>query len=178
MDCDSQQGKGLWQQWSRKTFIILMFWLILSILLDFFIFYFSFPPPLLCLSTLLALWNPIQLLSFFFFSVTFFIAAINMPLHWAFAVLWSFPFLLFSFLFFKFFKLIIFSTFIPLLAFPTVFFPLQLIFYIYKSSLSTSNFTYLFFLSLLSSQHICQFYFHCFIPQLVPCFSFVFQFVL
>ena len=34
------------------------------------------------------------------------------------------------------------------------------------------NFAYLFFLSLLSSQHICQFYFHCFIPQLAPCFCF------
>ena len=42
------------------------------------------------------------------------------------------------------------------------------------------NFAYLFFLSFLSfllSQHICQFSFHCFIPHLAPCFSFVFQFV-
>ena len=40
------------------------------------------------------------------------------------------------------------------------------------------NFAYLFFLSLLSflsSQHICQFCFHCFIPHLAPCFSFVFR---
>ena len=37
------------------------------------------------------------------------------------------------------------------------------------------NFAYVFF---LSSQHICQFCFHCFIPHLAPCFSFVFQFVL
>ena len=43
------------------------------------------------------------------------------------------------------------------------------------------NFSYLFFLSflsLLSSQDICYFYFHCFIPQIASCFSFVFQFVL
>ena len=40
------------------------------------------------------------------------------------------------------------------------------------------HFTYLFFLSFLSPHHICQFCFHCFIPHLAPCFSFVFQFVL
>ena len=37
---------------------------------------------------------------------------------------------------------------------------------------------YLFVLSFLSSQHSCQFCFHCFTPHLAPCFSFVFQFVL
>ena len=40
------------------------------------------------------------------------------------------------------------------------------------------NFACLSVLSFLSSQHICYFYFHCFIPQLALCFSFVFQFVL
>ena len=41
------------------------------------------------------------------------------------------------------------------------------------------NFAHLFsFLSSLSSQHISKFCFHCFIPHLTSCFSFVFQFVL
>ena len=48
-----------------------------------------------------------------------------------------------------------FYTFIPLFAFPTVLFPLQLIFTVYKSYLPLFNFAYLFFLSFLSSQHIC-----------------------
>ena len=39
------------------------------------------------------------------------------------------------------------------------------------------NFSYQFILSFFSSQHICQFYFHCFIPEWAPCFSLVFQFV-
>ena len=48
-------------------------------------------------------------------------------------------FLSFSLFFFLIFKpIIIFSTFIPLFAFPTVLFPLQLIFNVYKSSLSIS----------------------------------------
>ena len=63
-------------------------------------------------------------------------------------------------------------------AFPIVLFPLQLIFNVGKSSSSTSNnFAYLDLLSFLPSQHVCQFCFHCFIPHLAPCFSFVFQFV-
>ena len=37
---------------------------------------------------------------------------------------------------------------------------------------------YLFVLSFLSSQRICQFSFYCFILHMAPCFSFVFQFVL
>ena len=41
-----------------------------------------------------------------------------------------------------------------------------------------SFFTFFPFLSFLSSQHICYFCFHCFIPNLAPCFSFVFHFVL
>jgi len=71
-----------------------------------------------------------------------------------------FPFFLsssffFPFLFFNFLKLvIIFSTFIPLFAFPTVLYPLQLIFNTYKSSLSTSIYlciSILFFFPLLST---------------------------
>ena len=45
MDWDSRRGKGLGQQWLKRTFIVLMFWLVLSILLDFF--------PLFSLLTLL-----------------------------------------------------------------------------------------------------------------------------
>ena len=78
---------------------------------------------------------------------------------WAFAVLWSFPFSFLSFFNFNFFKPnIIFSTFIPLLVFPTIVFPFQLIFNVYKSFyLTLFNFAYLFFLSFLpflSPQHI------------------------
>ena len=56
---------------------------------------------------------------------------------------WSFVEFSSFFFFFYFFILIFkiyyyFPTFIPLLAFPTVLFPLQLIFDIYKFSLSTS----------------------------------------
>jgi len=70
-----------------------------------------------------------------------------LPLHWAFAVLWNFPFFFllpfFSFLFiiiliFNFLSLLYFSAFISLFAIPTVLFPLQLIFNVYKSSSSTS----------------------------------------
>ena len=70
-----------------------------------------------------------------------------------------------------------FSTFIPLFAFPTVLFPFQLIF-IYKSSLSASIQFCVSILSFLQSQHIGQLYFHYFMPQLTACFSFVFKFVL
>ena len=63
------------------------------------------------------------------FSHTFHCCYKPLPLHWAFAVMWSFPFppfffllplfFLFSFLIFK--NLLFFCTFIPLFAFPTVF---------------------------------------------------------
>ena len=60
-----------------------------------------------------------------------------------------FPFLFYNLHFLVFFKPDIFSIFIPLFAFPTVLFPLQLIFNVYKSSSSNSiYFAYLFFLSL------------------------------
>ena len=52
--------------------------------------------------------------------------------------------------------------------------------YINLLHLPLFNFAYLFFLSFLSffsSQYICSFCFHCFIPHLALCFSFVFQFV-
>ena len=66
-----------------------------------------------------------------------------------FAVLWTFPFFpLFAFLFhfflfplfpnFNFLNLLYVSTCIPSFAFPTVLFPLKLIFNVYKSSLSAS----------------------------------------
>ena len=60
---------------------------------------------------------------------------------------------------FNFFKPIIIFLHLFLFAFPTVLFPLQLIFNIHKSSyLPLFNFAYLFFLSFLSflsSQHVC-----------------------
>ena len=56
-----------------------------------------------------------------------------------FAVLWSFPLISSSFaLILNFKAYYYFSTFIPSFAFPTVLFPFQLIFNVYKSSLSTS----------------------------------------
>ena len=76
-----------------------------------------------------------------------------LPFHWAFAVLWSvlsprpllsFFFhsicftLLYNFNFYFFKTYYIFSAFIPSFAFPTVLFPLQLIFNVYESSSSTS----------------------------------------
>ena len=75
------------------------------------------------------------------FSHTFYCCYKPLPLRWAFTILWSFPFSFFfllpffSFLFynFNFLNLLYFSTFIPLFAFPTVIFPLQLIFNVYKS---------------------------------------------
>ena len=89
----------------------------------------------------------------YIFSHIFYCCYKPLPLCWVFAVLWSFPvflffplfflllflfFLFFIILIFNFFKpIIFFSIFIPLFAFPTVFFPLQLIFNVYKSS-STS----------------------------------------
>ena len=84
------------------------------------------------------------------FSNTFYCCYQPLPLRWAFASLWSFPFFplsLSSCLFFYFplfynFNflnlLLFFSTFTPLFAFPTILFPLQLIFNIYKSSVFNS----------------------------------------
>ena len=91
------------------------------------------------------------------FSYTFYCCYKPLPLLWAFAVLWNIPFsFFFSFVFslfynFNFFKAYyIFSTFTHLCAFPTVLFPLQLIFNVYKPSSSTSVFfAYLFFLFFL-----------------------------
>ena len=128
------------------------------------------------------------------YSVTLFIVAINLCLYvellqlcgvFLFFFLFSssilFFFSLFQNFYLYFFKraYYIFSTFIPLFGFPTVLFPLHLIFDVYKSSSSTLfNFACLFFLSFLSSQHVCQFCFHCFISHWAHCFSFGFQFVL
>ena len=85
----------------------------------------------------------------------------------------------FSFSNFNFLSLLFFSTFIPLFAFPTVLFLLQLIFNVYKYSLSLHIYSFfLFFLSFPLKIFVSFFFFHCFIPHLPPCFSFVFQFVL
>ena len=81
----------------------------------------------------------------FFLSHVFYCCYRSLPLCWAFAFLESFPFfpssIFFSSLFynFNFLTYYIFYTFILLFAFPTVLFPLWLIFNIYKSSSSTSK---------------------------------------
>ena len=135
------KGKDSDSSDSRKTFIILTFSFVLQILLISFLFLPPFPT-LLWLSILLALWNLIKLLSFFFFpSVTFFYCCYKpLPLcmlGFCNSVEFSFLFFLFSFLNLIFKPTMIFSTLI--LCLPSlVFLPLQLIFIVYKSSLSVS----------------------------------------
>ena len=90
------------------------------------------------------------------FNQTFYCYYKPLPLYCHFEVLWSFHFLFSYFCNFNFKILkhiIIFSTSVPSFAIPTVLLPLQLIFNIYKSSLSTSNFALLFFLLFLSFFH-------------------------
>ena len=82
----------------------------------------------------------------YLFSHTFYCYYKPLPLHWVFAVLWSFPFFILfffllpflfpSFLIILLFKkpITFFSIFILLFAFPAVLFPLQLTFNVYKSS--------------------------------------------
>ena len=76
-------------------------------------------------------------------SATIFIVVISLCLYIGLlqSVQFSFPFFSFFFALFLIliliFKPIIFSTFIPLFAFPTALFPLKLIFNVYKSFLST-----------------------------------------
>ena len=86
------------------------------------------------------------------FSHTFYCCYKPLPLHWVFAVLWSFPFFVPFFLsvsvffLFSLFLIVsiftflkpIFFTFNSSFVFPTLLFPLQLIFNVYKSSSSTS----------------------------------------
>ena len=125
----------------------------------------------------------------YIFSHTFYCCK-PLPLHWAFAGLWSFPFFTFFLSFSFFFLIFIILIFLNLLyvfyiysfTFPTVLFPLAVksLMFMNHLHLSLFNFAFLFlsFLSSLSSQHICSFCFHCFIPHLAPCSSFAFQFVL
>ena len=93
------------------------------------------------------------------FSHTLYCCYKTLPLHWAFEVLWSFSFFPLFYFFFCFFSFLcviilifnfltyyILSAFIPLFAFPTVLFPLQLIFNVYKSSSSITLHIYSFFL--------------------------------
>ena len=105
---------------------------------------------------------------------------INLHLH---LLLFNFAYLFF--LFFLSFPLNIFVSFVFTALFPTgtllqfYQFVIQLIFNVYNLlHLLLFNFTYQFFLSFLSSQHICQFCVSCFIPHLAPCFSSIFQFLL
>ena len=85
--------------------------------------------------------NLIKVLGLFdFFLITLFSVVINLCLYVGFLPFCGVFLFLFSFFFsiliFK--AIIIYSTYIPLFAFPTVLSPLQLIFNVYKSSLSTS----------------------------------------
>ena len=122
-------------------------------------FFYIFFPASVVLSILLALRNPIKFLSFFFrFSHVFYRRHKPLPLHWAFAVLRSFP-LFFPFsLNFNFLNLLfflhLFICFLFLLFFSPCSYSLTYINLLY---LPLFNFAYLFFLSflsLLSSQHI------------------------
>jgi len=81
---------------------------------------------------------------FFFLSHILYCYCKPLPLSWAFVVLWSFIFLLKNFKIYYYF-----STFIPLFAFPTVLFPLQLIYNVYINLLHLPqfDFAYLLFLS-------------------------------
>ena len=80
MDCDSQKGKGPWQQWPKKS---IYYSYVLTCSLDCFGFFFFFPlsAPLLQLSILLALWNLIKLLRFLFSFILFFSQSHFLLLH-------------------------------------------------------------------------------------------------
>ena len=91
-----------------------------------------------------------------------------------------FSFLFFLTLIFNFLNLLFFYTY-SFVCFFYCSLPLAVNLMYINLHLPLFNFAYLFFLSFLfflSSQYICQFCFHCFIPHLTPCFSFVFQFSL
>ena len=64
--------------------------------------------------------------------------------------------------------LLFFFTFIPLFAFPTVLFPMQLILYIHLLHLRLFNFPYLFFLS-FPLYIFVSFVFIALLPHLAPC---------
>ena len=115
------------------------------------------------------------------YSVTLSTVVINLCLYvgllqfcgvFIFSPLFSFFFFFFITLMFNFLTYYIFSTLIPLFAFPTVLFPLQLNFNEYKSvCLPLFNFAYLFFLSFSFSSLLSTYLlilFHCFIPFLAP----------
>ena len=146
---------------------------------------YLFPPfpPLLQLLILVALRKPIKLLSFFFILSHIFYCHKLLPLCWAFAVLWSFPLLFFfpPFFNFNFLNLLLFFLHLFLCLF-FLFSPLHLICNIYKSALSTSIQLCISILSFFSLSPFVSTYllalFSLFIPQLAPCFSFVFHFVL
>ena len=92
------------------------------------------------------------------------------------------PSFFFLFLIFKlknFLNLVYFFYIYSFVCLSYCYFPLAVnLIYINLLYLPLCNFAYLCFLSFLSSQRISQFYFHCFIPHLAPCFRFIFQFVL
>ena len=120
--------------WKKKNIYYSYF---LTCSADSFGFFFFFPPLLLQLSILLALRNPIKPLSFFSSSVSFFIV-INICLYIELLQFCRVFLFFFFFSFFNFLNLLLFFLFVPLFAFPTILFRFQLIFTIYKPSLSTS----------------------------------------
>ena len=139
MDCDSNRGKGLWQQWLKKN---IYYSCSLTCSVDYFAFFsflfFPFPPSSVVVVDFIGTMKSKKLLSFFFpSSVTFFIVVINLCLYIG-LLQFCEVFLFFFFSIFSvlilIFRPIIFYTFISLFAFPTVLFSLQLIFKVYKSS--------------------------------------------
>ena len=101
-----------------------------------FIFFFLSPPSFVVVD-FIGTMKSNEAFELFLLLVAFFIVVIKLCLYVG--VLQFFGnFLFFFFLILIFKPIIIFSTFIPLFVFPTVLSPLQLIFNVYKSSLSTS----------------------------------------
>jgi len=115
---------------SRKTFII-----VLTCSVDSFGFFFSFLSPSVVVIDFIGTMKSKLLSSFFFLSHISYCCYKSLPLHWAFAVLWSFFFSLFFI--FNFLNLLFFYIY-SFVCFSYCSFPLALNFNVYKSSSSTS----------------------------------------
>jgi len=115
-----------------------LLFLCFDLLCRFFWIFFSFSTPVVVVNFIGIMKS--KFLSFLFFSVTFFIAAINLCLYVGLLQFCGvFLFYLSLFFNFYFFKPIIIFFYIYSFVFPIVLFPLQLIFNVCKSSLSTST---------------------------------------
>ena len=138
---------------------------LLFLFFDLFCRFLWIFPPSVVFVDFIGTMKSVKLSRFFFSfsSVTFFYCYHKpLPLHWAFAVLWSFPLFLFSIfliLIFNFLNLLFFLYLFPCLLFLLFFSPCSWsLTYRNLLYLPLFNFAYLFFLSflsLLSSQHIC-----------------------